>query len=138
TLNLGVRFDSINAYAPAQTRPAGKYVPAITFPEQDDMPNWKNIHPRLGGAYDLFGNGKTAIKASVGRYELGGNFSLDLLRSNNPANSIVKSATRTWTDGNSNFVPDCDLFNTLSIGECGPLSDQNFGKSVVTTVLGDD
>ena len=32
------------------------------------MPNYKNLNPRVSGTYDLFGNGKTAVKASLGRY----------------------------------------------------------------------
>ncbi len=33
-----------------------------------DMPTWKSIAPRAGIVYDLFGNQKTAIKASFGKY----------------------------------------------------------------------
>ncbi len=32
------------------------------------MPNFKSFVPRVGAAYDLFGNGRTGIKGSVGRY----------------------------------------------------------------------
>ena len=34
----------------------------------NDVPNWKDINPRLGAAYDLFGNGRTALKFAIGRY----------------------------------------------------------------------
>ena len=30
---------------------------------------------------------------------------------NNRVNTSVNSATRSWTDTNGNFVPDCDLSN---------------------------
>ena len=39
---------------------------------RDGGTNWKNITPRLGAAYDLFGDGKTAIKGSLGHYVGGG------------------------------------------------------------------
>ncbi len=31
------------------------------------MINWKDLSPRIGAAYDLFGNGKTAIKGGINR-----------------------------------------------------------------------
>ena len=33
-----------------------------------DVQNWKDISPRVGVAWDVFGNGRTAVKASVARY----------------------------------------------------------------------
>ena len=70
TLNAGLRFDYYNAYVPAQHLGPGPQVPTrnVDFAAVYDIPNWKNVSPRLGVAYDLFGNGKTAVKASVGRY----------------------------------------------------------------------
>ena len=32
------------------------------------MPTWKSISPRFGAVYDLFGNQKTALKFSIGKY----------------------------------------------------------------------
>ena len=55
---------------PAQTIGPGPQVPTrnISFDEVDDVPNWKDVTPRLGVAYDLFGTGKTAVKFSIGKY----------------------------------------------------------------------
>src|SRR5262249_3829270 len=83
-------------------------------------------NPRLGAAYDLFGNGRTAIKASIGRYLAAlGN---ELPDANNPAVNLVLSATRTWTDANGDFVPNCDLTNFSANGECAALSNRLFGQ----------
>ena len=39
----------------------------MSFAAVEDVPNWKDINPRVSVAYDLFGNGKTALKGSASR-----------------------------------------------------------------------
>ena len=139
TLNLGGRFDYFNGYNPAQTRPAGKYTPELRFEEVDNLPNWKDFSPRLGAAYDLFGNGKTALKVTLNRYV--GAEAMVLAFAHQPGLAISSVTTRTWNDSffpagdprRGNYLPDCDLFSTLANSECGAMSDQNFGKIGVTT-----
>jgi len=43
-------------------------VPERNFAAVKNAPNWRDVNPRLGVSYDLFGDGKTAVKATVGRY----------------------------------------------------------------------
>lgn len=123
TLNLGVRFNNFNGGAPATEMPVGPWVPARSFPETKNAPNWTNINPRLGVAYDLFGNGRTALKASLGRYTR-----YQIAAVNVPANNQAGSTARTWNDANRNYVPDCDLRSSVANGECGPWSDLTFGQ----------
>ena len=133
TLNGGIRYDSFGASIPAQTRPAGPFVNAIPFAEvgSDSLPSYHSVVPRFGAAYDLFGNAKTAIKASVGKYvnSVGSN----LITPYHPALRISTVATRTWNDPNGNFVPDCDLTRAVANGECGALDNQLFGQSIPAT-----
>jgi hypothetical protein len=117
TLNMGVRFDALHAWSPAVTRPGGRFVPEISLPFLDNTPLWRDVSPRLGGAYDLFGNGKTAIKGSLGRYVIGEATSLAVATS--PASAVVRSATRVWTDSNGDYIPQ--------ESELGALSNSAFG-----------
>ena len=126
TLNYGLRFDYFNGYNPAQHVDATQYVPARDYAQVDNVPNWKDLNSRLGGSYDLFGNGRTALKGSLGRYV--GKHSVDIALANNPITTSVNSVTRSWTDANKDYVPNCDLTNFALNGECGKISNVNFGQ----------
>ena len=129
TMNFGVRYDTVDGQILVVDLPAGSFVPARHFDANNDALNWKDINPRLGAAYDLFGNGRTALKGFIGRYVNfeafgGGSGGGPILPSVSPSNLIVTSATRTWAD-NGDYIPQEN--------ELGPLSDTRFGQVVQTT-----
>jgi hypothetical protein len=144
TLNLGLRYDGEIGSVPEQHLPAGPFVPQRDFAAQNNIPNFKDINPRIGMAYDLFGDGRTAIKASFSR-----NLAFDppggIVQLNNPVNLMVISTTRTWSDpgfsaadaANPNFVPACNLQNPAANSAngqtCGAINNNAFGTVVRTT-----
>ena len=119
TMNLGVRFDYLNGWIPQQNLPAGTFVPERNFAAVDDVLDWKDISPRLGFAYDVFGTGRTAVKAFLGRYVV---FQANsgLLAGPNPVNAMVTSSTRNWSDVNRDYIPQEN--------ELGPHSAADFGQ----------
>jgi len=120
TVNAGLRFDYHNAYVPPQTFDAIPFVAARQYGEIDNVPNWKDLSPRIGGTYDLFGDGKTIVRANWAKYVASESTNMATL--NNPVNTSINQASRTWTDTNGNFVPNCDLTNTAQNAECGALN----------------
>ncbi len=66
TLNLGLRWDYITMGFPAADLPAGPYVPARHVDALSGVPKWSDINPRVGASIDVFGNGRTAVKVSIG------------------------------------------------------------------------
>jgi hypothetical protein len=95
-----------------------------------DNLTWKDISPRIGVAYDLFGNGKTAVKASMNKY-VAGVTANGTGAAANPISRLVNSGARTWTDGlngnaKDNF-PQCDPLNPAANGECGPQAGTGIG-----------
>src|SRR4029077_3425544 len=132
TLTAGVRFDYVNISIPAETAPAGRWIGARSFAETPDVPNWKDISPRLGVSYDLFGKGKTAIKASLSRYVSQTVFGFP---SNiDPFAATQNTMTRNWNDANGNKIAEGDPLSTDPVlqGEFfGPVNP-NFGKTNIT------
>jgi hypothetical protein len=128
TFHLGLRYDYLNSYVPEQRLPANQYLPERTYARVDNVPNFKDLDPRAGIAWDVFGNGRTAIKGNVGRYISG--VGVDLARLANPVATVVNSASRTWNDENRDYIPQ--------ESELGPYSVTAFGQPRVTTRLSPD
>jgi hypothetical protein len=145
TLSGGVRLDFQNESVDAYHYGPGPWLPNrnIDYPEIKNVPNWKDINPRINLAYDLFGNGKTALKGSLSRGVL--QDSIGVARANDPAaNALVTSTSRLWFDNNGNRTPDCNLVDPApqnffgpafdpTRDLCGPWDNSNFGNPALAT-----
>jgi hypothetical protein len=121
TVSPGIRYDHFNAESQGGCRAAGRFVPEFCQPKVSGMPNWNNLSPRLSAVYDLTGNAKTALKASVSKYMLP--WSGGWAKRYDPFTTV--SDTRTWRDlNNDNIAQD---------NEIGASSNANFGVSTGRT-----
>ncbi len=140
TMNLGARLDYFTIVFPEVHLGPAPLVPNrdITFP-RTQWATYKDVTPRMGVAYNLFGNGKTAVKASLNKYVGAGSIHLGVLGGgSNPVNALANFVTRSWNDVNGNYFPDCDLTNVGINGECGATSDRNFGQPIATLTVDPD
>ena len=131
TLQGGLRFEHLGDYFPEQQMGPNRFLPtAVVFPAQDGPLKQKDLMPRFGASYDVFGNGKTAVKFFMGRYVTTFN-TVDEWANYSPAGlgHFVTSDTRNWTDSNHDYLVDCNLLNSTANGECGP-GNPFFGKPV--------
>jgi hypothetical protein len=140
TISLGLRFDKATSSYPQSTLGPTAFAPArnVTFPETQQV-SWSDVTPKMGFAYDLRGDGKTALKISLNKYLQGFGTSFAIVPDPNPVSAAVGfgNTTRTWNDANHNYIPDCDLSNRTpgANGECGALANPNFGSNNVSALL---
>jgi len=138
TVQGAVRYDRAWSWAPADgngTDDVTMFSPApITFPRTVSVAGYNDITTRWGVAWDVFGNGKTALKANIGKY-LQNATNDENYTANNPAARIVRNVfTRGWID-DGDFVVECNLANpdlqvTPGGDTCQALSgdNRNFGS----------
>jgi hypothetical protein len=153
TLEGAVRFDRATSWFPAQQEGPSRFLPTpIIVPETKGVDSYKDITPRMGAAYDVLGNGRTALKVHLGRY-LDGVGTSGLYLNTNPTMRMPQTTpstapagvTRTWIDANRNYAPDCDLLNPnaqdlrAAGGDlCGVVSNTSFGQNVLTNNFAPD
>jgi hypothetical protein len=131
TINGGIRFDYFNNNFPAQPLGPTIWTPNrnVTIPAEQ-YNDLKDITPRVGLAYDLTGDGKTAIKLAWGKYMAGGDAA-----QGNPINNLSTTTSRSWTPtlpfGSPNYyTPQCDLSNPAANGDCGATQNALFGQLI--------
>ena len=115
TLQGALRYDRAWSYSPGgdlNGTPVTSRINAqpISFDRTVSVSGFNDITPRFGVAYDVFGNGRTAVKFNMGHY-LDAATNDSAYTRNNPANRIVSTVSRGWTDNNGNKVVDCNLLN---------------------------
>jgi hypothetical protein len=169
TVTGAIRYDYFANSYPPQTLGPGDLVPGrnVTFDagtydastgllRPNGTPNgksignvkWHDITPRIGLNYDLFGNGKTALKTNLAKYLVGlGTFSFfstnSVTSANNPINRLVNNTTRPWLDDGTgggiagDFIPQCSLTNLAANGECGAAANPAFGQVTAPTTTYD-
>jgi len=150
TLEGAVRFDRAGSWFPQQQEGPSRFLPdPFVIPRTVGVDSYKDVTPRFGAAYDVAGDGRTALKISMGKYleaaGASGNYT-----STNPTLRMPQTTmafgtagvSRAWIDANGNFVPDCDLLNPLaqdsrSLGGdlCGVVSNTNFGRPLLTNAF---
>ena len=150
TINAGLRWDWFVTEVLPETLPASRWNPAVTYSACADginnlnqgcvgeVLNWKDLSPRFGIAFDVFGNGRTAVKASVARYVNGvGLAALSATDNANPEITIGATDTRAWRDLDGNGSPfDANggtQLNELTASAATP----TFGRNIASTTTTD-
>ncbi len=127
TATVGLRIDHLNATLADVEPGLGRFMPERTYGQANmvdadgtplsAVPNWWDWSPRINGAYDLFGDAKTAIKGSFNKYMV--NWAGGFGTRYNPM--AFASDPRSWRDLNGDDI--------AQDSEIGPSQNNNFGRN---------
>jgi hypothetical protein len=143
TLSAALRYDRAWSWAPGGENRIHEspFNPApVVFDKVEGVNAYNDISPRVGGAYDVFGNGKTSIRVNWGKYLRAAN-NEDVYTIKNPAVSYRFATSVNWADLDGDRVVDCDLTQLTTpehpgqIDTCGNWNNPDFNSPFsVTTV----
>ncbi len=119
TINMGIRLDYYNGWGGEAKTTGITGLPfqigqtlesqlgfnpfgAFTVDPIKDVLKFTTFSPRIGLTYDLFGNGKTALKASFSRYAQ----AVPVMWFENVSPAVMAQYRFNWWDDNGNGVPD--------------------------------
>jgi Carboxypeptidase regulatory-like domain len=130
TLNVGARFDRYRVWLPEQVTPVARFnATEDRYAGIDEVVAFNHLVPRLGGSYDLTGDGKTVLKANWGRFFF--NPGVNLADAVN-RNSTDQYSDYGWDDRNSDRVfqegEETTLIGSVG-GNAGAAIDANLKNS---------
>ncbi len=120
TLNIGLRFDTYIGYMPENVKKASAGIAEeiganciepyygvnpygeLKIDEWKNCMGWTSLSPRIGLVYDLFGDGKTALKAAFSQYTE----ALPVMYFETVHPHRPKTFYFNWWDENGNGIPD--------------------------------
>jgi hypothetical protein len=152
TLSGAVRWDRASSYAPVEgngvSRASRFNASPITFDKTEGVNAYNDVSPRAGIGYDVFGNGRTAIKLRWGKY-LGFASNDPPFTSTNRGATLVANVSRGWTDNDGDRVVDCNLLNNAAQGPTAAVvavdscpavigNSANFGRPGAATIVDPD
>jgi hypothetical protein len=120
TLNLGMRYDNYALGWPASNHTANQsalFPPVST--EDTTLVTWNAIAPRIGVAWDVTGDSRTALKAFAGRYYL------------DPVDAVTEQANPVGWGGRRYVFSDLDGDMLLDPGELGNLLSTTGGAGAL-------
>ncbi len=122
TVTGGVRYDFVQESAGGYPAQQGTFEVIPAF-DTRNMPKQTNISPRISGVLDVFGNGKTALRA--GFNHVAASATDNLVNGVNPA--IGNTAAIPWTDVNGDNIAEY----TVTALPNGGVQGCNFGTNGV-------
>lgn len=149
TLNFGLRMDVAQQSIPDTPSLLGRFKPASTLPGVSLPRMGPDFSPRVSAAYDVFGDGKTAVKGGWNRY-------MSIIGIDAPGRytaATFDNDLRNWFDlaldpATGNPYPGCSLANVSACPnpygtngdnvaqdwEIGPSGNRNFGIAATNTI----